>query len=142
MNPSHIYFKEIDIDQDNTFTANFTKETEIENVIFNKDSEYGISGLNINSILSDEKLLKIENVKEQNKVSLEIQELIKNYKEPDLTLFMSHSETKTVEIPFVKKSESDLPRIELTYYNTTTTTKNEELLMYGYIGHLKKFGFD
>ena len=144
MNPSHIYFKEIDIAQDNTFTANFTKETEIENVIFNKDSEYGISGLNINSILSDEKLLKIENVKEQNKVSLEIQELIKNYKEPDLTLFMSHSETKTVEIPFVKKSESDLPRIELTYYNTTTTTttKNEELLMYGYIGHLKKFGFD
>ena len=23
MNPSHIYFKEIEIDQDNTFTANF-----------------------------------------------------------------------------------------------------------------------
>ena len=79
MNPSHIYFKEIEIDQDNTFTANFSKENEIENVILNKDSEYGITGLNINSILSDEKLLKIENVKEQNKFSLEIQELIKNY---------------------------------------------------------------
>ena len=103
MNPSHIYFKEIDIDQDNTFTANFAKENEIQNVIFNKDSEYGITGLNINSILSDGKLLKIENVKERNKVSLEIQELIKNYKEPDLTLFMSHPETKTVEILFVKK---------------------------------------
>ena len=103
MNPSHIYFKEIEIDQDNTFTANFSKENEIENVILNKDSEYGITGLNINSILSDEKLLKIENVKEQNKVSLEIQELIKNYKEPDLTLFMSHPETKAIEIPFVKK---------------------------------------
>ena len=103
MNPSHIYFKEIEIDQDNTFTANFSKENEIENVILNKDSEYGITGLNINSILSDEKLLKIENVKEQNKVSLEIQELIKNYKEPDLTLFMSHPETKTIEISFVKK---------------------------------------
>ena len=103
MNPSHIYFKEIEIDQDNTFTANFSKENEIENVILNKDSEYGITGLNINSILSDEKLLKIENVKERNKVSLEIQELIKNYKEPDLTLFMSHPETKTIEISFVKK---------------------------------------
>ena len=79
MNPSHIYFKEIEIDQDNTFTANFSKENEIENVILNKDSEYGITGLNINSILSDEKLLKKENVKEQNKFSLEIQELIKNY---------------------------------------------------------------
>ena len=103
MNPSHIYFKEIEIDQDNTFTANFSKENEIENVILNKDSEYGITGLNINSILSDEKLLKIENLKERNKVSLEIQELIKNYKEPDLTLFMSHPETKAIEIPFVKK---------------------------------------
>ena len=103
MNPSHIYFKEIEIDQDNTFTANFSKENEIENVILNKDSEYGITGLNINSILSDGKLLKIENVKERNKVSLEIQELIKNYKEPDLTLFMSHPETKAIEIPFVKK---------------------------------------
>ena len=51
----------------------------LKNVIFNKDSEYGITGLNINSILSDEKLLKIENVKEQNKFSLEIQELIKTY---------------------------------------------------------------
>ena len=49
MNPSHIYFKEIDIDQD-TFTANFAKENEIENVIFNKDSEYGITRLNINFI--------------------------------------------------------------------------------------------
>ena len=63
MNPSHIYFKEIDIDQDNTFTANFAKENEIENVIFNKENEYGIAVLNINSILSDEKLVKMENVK-------------------------------------------------------------------------------
>ena len=63
MNPSHIYFKEIDIDQDNTFTANFVKENEIENVIFNKENEYGITVLNINSILSDEKLVKMENVK-------------------------------------------------------------------------------
>ena len=26
MNPEYIYFKEIKIDQDNTFTANFSKE--------------------------------------------------------------------------------------------------------------------
>ena len=136
MNPSHIYFKEIDIDQDNTFTANFAKENEIENVIFSKDSEYGVTGLKINSTVPDEKLLKIANVKEQNRIGLEIQEIIKNYKEPDLTLFMSHPETKAVEIPFVKKSESDLPRIKLTY-NNTTTTKNEEFFMYDYIGHLK-----
>ena len=101
MNASHIFFKEIDNDQENTFTANISKENEIENIVFNKDSEYEITGLNINSILSDSKLLKIENVKEQNKISQEIQDLMKNYKEPDL--FMSNPETKTVEIHFVKK---------------------------------------
>ena len=141
MNPEYIYFKEIKIDQDNTFTANFSKENEIEEVIFNKENEYGITGLNINSILSDEKLIKIKNVKEQNKISLEIQELIKNYKEPDLTLFMSHPETKTVEIPFVKKSESDLAKIKLTYFNTTTK-KNEDFVIYDFIEHFKKFGFE
>ena len=103
MNPSHIFFKETEIDQDNVFTANIGKENGIENVVFNKDTEYAITVLNINSILSDSKLLKKENVKEQNKVSLEIQDLVKDYKEPDLTLFMSNPETKTVEIPFVKK---------------------------------------
>ena len=30
-------------------------------------------------------------------------ELVKSYKEPDLTLTMSNIETKTIKIPFVKK---------------------------------------
>ena len=62
MNPSHIFFKETEIDQDNVFTANIGKENEIENVVFNKDTEYAITVLNINSILSDSKLLRKENV--------------------------------------------------------------------------------
>ena len=62
MNPSHIFFKETEIDQDNVFTANIGKENEIENVVFNKDTEYAITVLNINSILSGSKLLKKENV--------------------------------------------------------------------------------
>ena len=62
MNPSHIFFKETEIDQDNVFTANIGKENEIENVVFNKDTEYAITVLNINLILSGSKLLKKENV--------------------------------------------------------------------------------
>ena len=123
MNASHIYFKEIDIDQDQTFTVNFSKENEIENVVFDKDNEYAITGLKINAELPDKKILKIENVKEQNRINSEIQEIIKNYKEPDLTLFMSHPETKTIEIPFVKKNESDLPKIKLTYLSAQPKKK-------------------
>ena len=44
MDPSHIYFKEIEIDQDNNFKANFSKENKIEEVLFDKENEYGITG--------------------------------------------------------------------------------------------------
>ena len=77
MDPSYIYFKEINIDQDKSFTADFSKENEIEEDLLNKENECGITGLTINSILPDKKNLKIENVKEQERISNEIQELIK-----------------------------------------------------------------
>ena len=141
MDVSFIYFKEIDIDQDQTFTADFSKENEIYKVLFSKVNEYGVTGLTINTILPDEKILKIENVKEQKRISEEIQELIKNYKETDLTFFISHPETNTITIPFVKKNKSDLPKLKLLYFNTSSK-KNEDFLMYDYVGHLKKFGFE
>ena len=113
MNSSRIYFKEIDIDQDNTFAANFAKENEIENVIFDKENEYGITGLNINSILSEEKLVKIENVKEQNRISLNIQESIKNYKELVLTLFISD---KSSSNSFCKKEKNRFIKIKINIF--------------------------
>ena len=66
--------------------------------------------MNINSVVPDSEILKIENEKEQKKVSEEIKELIKAYKKPELTLTLSNTETKTIEIPFVKKNESNLPK--------------------------------
>ena len=104
MSPVHIYFKEIDIYQDQTFIINFATENEIENVLFDGQNEYRVSRMNIKPVLTDEKIIKIENKKEQKKkISEEIQELIKQNKEPNLTLFIYHPETKTIEIPFVKK---------------------------------------
>ena len=138
MDPASIYFKEIDIDQSDTSTADFSKENEIENVVFNKENEYGITGLNINSVVPDSEILKIEIEKAQKKVSEEIKELIKVYKEPDLTLTLSNTETKTIEIPFVKKNESDLPKKK---YHISIIQPNEDFYVYDYFGHLKKFGF-
>ena len=43
-------------------------------------------------------------------------------------------------IPFVKKDKSVIPRIKLTYFNTTTN-KIEDFLIYDYYKHLEKFGF-
>ena len=120
MDPVHIFFKELEINQDNTFTANISQENEVENVVFNTDKEYAVTGMVIKPDITDPELVKIENTKELDKISKEIQELIKNYKDPDLTLNISNQETKTLLLPFVKKDESDLPKIKLTYFNTTT----------------------
>ena len=90
--------------------------------------------------IADSELVKIGNTKELDRISKEIQELIKNYKDPDLTLSISKPETKTLLLPFVQKDESDLPKMKLTYFNTTTK-KNEDFLVYNYYEHLKKIGF-
>ena len=93
----------------------------------------------IKSDIADSEQLKIENTKELDRISKEIQELIKNYKDPNLTLSISNPETKTLLFPFVKKDESELPEIKLTYFNTTAKN-NEDFLVYDYFEHLKRFG--
>ena len=109
--------------------------------MFNKENEYRVTGLTINSIFPDKKIIKIENVKEQKRISNETQELIENYKQSDLTFFISHPETNTITIPLVKKNESDLPKLKLSYFNTSSK-KNKDFLMDNYVGHLKKFVFE
>ena len=64
MNPVHIYIKETDIDQDQSFTLNFAKENEIENVLFDEKNECSVSRMNIRP---DEKIIKVENNEEQKK---------------------------------------------------------------------------
>ena len=69
MNPVHIYFKEIDIDQNQSFTLNFAKENEIENVLIDGNNEYAVSRMDIKPVIKDEKLIIIENKIEKKKLS-------------------------------------------------------------------------
>ena len=107
MNPVHIYFKETDIDQDQSFTLNFAKENEIENVLFDEKNECSVSRMNIRPVLKDEKIIKVENKKEQKKIREKIQESIRQNKEPNLTFIISHPETNSLEIPFIKKMKQN-----------------------------------
>ena len=128
MDPIHIFFKELEINQDNTLTAIVSQENEVENVVINTDTEYAVTGMVIKPDIANSELVKIENNKELDRIRKEIQELIKSYKDSDLTLNISNTKIKTLLLPFVKKDESDLPKIKLTYFNTTTK-KNEDLKM-------------
>ena len=49
-------------------------------------------------------------LQQQQIVSDKIKKLIEEYEEPDLAFVISNTETKTLEIPFEKKNETDLPK--------------------------------
>ena len=135
MDPVHTFYNELEIDKYNIFTVNISQENEVENVLFGK--KYAVTGRAIKPEIVDSELVKVKNTKELDRISKEIQEITKNYEEPNLTLSISNLETKPVSITFVKKIESDLPRIKLTFFNMTTN-KNEDFLVYDYYEHFEQ----
>ena len=135
MDPVHTFYNELEIDKYNIFTVNISQENEVENVLFGK--KYAVTGMAIKPEIVDSELVKVKNTKELDRISKEIQEITKNYEELNLTLSISNLETKPVSITFVKKIESDLPRIKLTFFNMTTN-KNEDFLVYDYYEHFEQ----
>ena len=67
MNPVHVYFKEIDIDQNHSFAINFPKENEIENILFDGQNEYAVSRMDIKPVIKAEKIIKIEDKAKKKK---------------------------------------------------------------------------
>ena len=53
MEPIHIFYNELKIDGHNIFTANISQENEVENVLFNKNKEYAITGMTIKPDIVD-----------------------------------------------------------------------------------------
>lgn len=132
MEPIHIVYNELEIDGNNIFTANIFQENDVENVLFDKNKEYAITGMTIKPELVDSELVKVIHTKELQRISAEIKEKIKNYKEPNLNLTISQPKTKTLVIPFTKKTETVF---------SIRQVKNEVFLVYDYCKHFKDFGF-
>ena len=110
MEPIHIFYNELELERNNIFTANISEENEVENVLFDKNKEYPITGMKIKPEIVDSELVKVINTKELQKISQEIQEKIKKYKKPNLELTISNPETKTLIIPFQKKKKKNRER--------------------------------
>ena len=72
MDPVHIFFNELEIDKDNTFTANVSQENKVENVLFNADKEYAVTGMIIKPDIVDSEPVKVEKTNELDRISKEI----------------------------------------------------------------------
>ena len=56
----------MDIDSENIFSLNFSKENEIENVFLDKDYEYAITGLNLNVNIPEGQVIKMVDEKKKS----------------------------------------------------------------------------
>ena len=121
MDSIHIFYNELEIDKD-VFTSNISLENNMENVIFDKNKEYTVTGMTIKPEIIDSELVKIKNIKELDRISKEIQEITKNYKEPDLTLNISNPEIKAVLVPFVKSTFFNTITIKMKIFSCMITT--------------------
>ena len=65
MEPIHIFYKELPVDENNIFTANITAKNEVENVKFKKSLEYALTGLSINQDIGSA-LMTETNIDRQN----------------------------------------------------------------------------
>ena len=119
MEPIHIFYRELPLDENNIFTANLAEKNEVEEVRFKKSKEYAIIGLSINQDI-DSDLVAVADVDKQKAISNLIQKIVKEKKELDLDYKIYGEEAFEKIIPFEKKESSKVPNQKLTYYNSTT----------------------
>ena len=98
MEPLHIFYKELPVDENNIFSADMTEKNEAQNVKFKKSLEYAVIGLLLNQDIGSA-LMRVTEIDQQNFLSNSIQKLVKEKKEPDLLHKTSNPETKDI-IPF------------------------------------------
>ena len=133
---SNVFYEELSVDEDNFFSANLTKNNEIEQIKFKKSKIYIISGLSIDQDLkSNVSLRNIEGRKAlsgilrvygEEKKSLNLD--LKIYKEGDFDIVVTF------------KKRMDVLINGFQYYDTTTQ-KQETIEFYDYYYHLKNVGF-
>lgn len=107
---------------------------------FNNDYEYAVTGLNLNIKIPKNEPIRIT-TKEKVEKAMEIKQIVDDYVEPDLSLYIVNTETETIKIPFTKKNATDLPPLKFDYFDYSAQ-KTKQVSVYDFEGHLKKFGFE
>ena len=83
MEPIHIFYKELPIDENNILTANLAEENKAEEIRFKKWKEYSITGISIYQEVEPD-LVPIVDLDNQNALSDLLRTYINKKKDPDL----------------------------------------------------------
>ena len=104
MEPIHMFYKELPVDEDNIFTVNIAGKNEVENGKFKKSVEYAVTGISINQDI-DSKIAEVTDTDRQHFLSNLIQKQVKDIREPNVDLKISNPEKSEVIISFQIKSK-------------------------------------
>ena len=85
MEPAHVFYKELPLDENNIFSANLAENNEVEEIKFKKSKEYAVTGLSINQEVESD-LVPVADLDAQNALSELTRNYVKKKKEPNLTL--------------------------------------------------------
>ena len=120
MEPTHIFYKKLPINENNILAANLAEKNEVYEVKFKKSREYAATGLSINQDL-DSRVIAAADTDRLEIISSLIQKSVKEKKERVLDLRIRNEETIEKVIRFKIKTFTELPQLKLTFYNTSTT---------------------
>ena len=85
MEPAHIFYKELPLDENNIFSANLSENNEVKEIKFKKSKKYAVTGPSINQEVESD-LVSVAHLDAQNALSDLIRNHVKKKEEPNLTL--------------------------------------------------------
>ena len=106
MEPVHIFYKDLPVDENNIFIANLTEKNEVEEVKFKKSREYAVTGLSINQDIGTD-FIAVGETDRQEVLSKLMQKLVKEKREPYLFLRIFNEKTMEKLIPFKRRSSKE-----------------------------------
>ena len=133
---SHVFYKELPVDEDNIFSANLTENNEIEQIKLKKSKIYAISGLSIYQDLKSN--VSLPNIERRKVLSDILSVYAEEQKSFNLGLKIYKEGYFDTIVPFQKRTDVLVNSFQ--YYDTTTQ-KQETIEFYDYYYHLKKFDF-
>ena len=126
MEPAHVFYSKLPLDENNIFSANLAKNNEIEEVKFKKSKNYAISGLAINQEVNSD-FVPLPIVDAQNPLSDLIRTYSKEKENFKLNLRIYNKESFDVTIPFRKRADVLINGFQYSY-TTTKKTRNNRIL--------------
>ena len=101
MEPAHVVYKELPLDENNISSANLPENNEVEEIKFKKSKKYAVTGLSINQEVESD-LVPVTDLDSQNALSDLIRNYVKKKEEPNLTLKIYNEEAFETIIPLKK----------------------------------------